>query len=783
MNGKFLIILACWLSASLTYAQSFYVRGIVTQNNSPVPNVNVLIQVLTNDNDVPVTLTVITDSTGRFNTVVQRNPNNDNGPVKVKASLTDCDGKLISQVKILPPNAPGTDFHFDICRSNENDSCFVKILPLVSNTGDRQLSAKAFGSGPFTYQWNTGETTENITVENNKEYCVTITSANGCTASDCFLTGADSCSVRIVRLPVNGAMYLVAQPNGVAPFTYQWSNGATTEKIIPQAGERYCVTVVDSRNCQAVACEGVDSSDCKAKVLIEVIDSVRYLTAFGLGQAPFTYQWSNGETTQRILFAPNSNNCVTITDATGCTAQACFQDNNNDKCAVVLKRSLSNTGEIYLVAQANGVAPFTYEWQDGSTSDRVLFIPGVEYCVTVTDANGCVAKTCLKLNPDKPCKVNIARIAQNGSTILVAIMNPPGNVTYQWSTGETTPRITVDKPGIYCVTATNARGCEAKACITVKDSAQNGNCIPGNVDVQYSADSTEAYLNFVPQNSGNFAYQWSTGESTQGITVTQSGIYYVTVTDPDKPNCRSVFKVRVQFFKACDVRIIARPLDSLTLQLFALPIPNNGPVISYQWSTGDTTSTIQVPRGVEKYCVTITLPNCTATACYTAGNNGPRANIYGINSSQKGTALILETDIPENEIEFVLWNTGDMTETVWVNQAGIYQADIYLLNGEIETATYTVKMTRNENKAGNHGQMAYPNPTYNQLTIEFQATQEEKIQVTWFNIQGKTLGQTTGTSLEGNNKMEFSIGHYPEGIYYLHVQGETTNFVQKIVKK
>lgn len=783
MNGKFLIILACWLSASLTYAQSFYVRGTVTQNNQPAPGVNVLIQVLTDDNNVPVSMTVETDSSGRFNVVVQLNPNNDNRPVKVKASLTDCDGKPVSQVKLVPPNAPGTDFHFNICQSNENDSCFVKILPIVSNTGERQLSAKAFGSGPFTYQWSTGETTENIAVGNDREYCVTITTANGCSASDCFVTASDSCAVRIVRLPVNGAIYLVAQPGGVAPFTYLWSNGATTEKIIPQPGERYCVTVVDSRNCQAVACEGVDSTDCKAKISVEVIDSVRYLTAYGIGQAPFTYQWSNGETTQRILFAPNSNSCVTITDASGCTAKACFQDVSNTKCAVVLRRALSNTGEIFLVAQANGVAPFTYEWQDGSTRDRILFIPGVEYCVTVTDANGCVAKTCLKQNPDKPCKVNIARISQNGSTILVAIMNPPGNVTYQWSTGETTPRITADKPGIYCVTATNARGCEAKACITVKDSSQNGNCIPGNIEVQYTPDSTEAILNFVPQNSGNYTYQWSTGENTQGITVTQSGIYYVTVTDPDRPNCRSVFKVNIQFFKACDVRIAARPLDSLTLQLFAIPIPNNGLPVSYQWSTGDTTSTIQVPRGVEKYCVTVTMQGCTATACYTAGNNGPRAQIHGINSSQKGTTLILESNIPEDEIEFIIWNTGDITESVWVNQPGIYQADIYLLNGEIETATYSVRMANNEGKAENQKHLAYPNPTFGQLTLEFQAAQEEKIQIALYDMQGKAMSHTLGNSVEGLNRLEFSIEHYPAGLYYLQVQGETIHFMQKIVKK
>ena len=55
---------------------------------------------------------------------------------------------------------------------------------MISNTTALTLNA---GTGTNTYQWTTGETTESITVSVTGTYCVTVTSAENCSNSDCIL--------------------------------------------------------------------------------------------------------------------------------------------------------------------------------------------------------------------------------------------------------------------------------------------------------------------------------------------------------------------------------------------------------------------------------------------------------------------------------------------------------------------------------------------------------------------------------------------------------------------
>jgi len=128
------------------------------------------------------------------------------------------------------------------------------------------------------------------------------------------------------------------------------------------------------------------------------------------------------------------------------------------------------------------------------------------------------------------CQVDISI---NGSTAFCAgdsrvLMATPGE-TYLWSTGETTQGIEVTQSGLYSVTVIDSTGCVASAGQSVAVLPALETAVVPNTSGPYcmgeSVSLTAVGIPLVNQ------FQWSTGETSQSISVTQTGIYTVTVTN------------------------------------------------------------------------------------------------------------------------------------------------------------------------------------------------------------------------------------------------------------
>ncbi|MEL6837618.1 MAG: SprB repeat-containing protein, partial [Bacteroidota bacterium] len=114
------------------------------------------------------------------------------------------------------------------------------------------------GTGPYTYLWSTGATTQDLTGLNAGTYSVVVTDANGCTDTESFTIGEPTTlEINIAGTVTedadcNGATtgsIDLAVSGGTAPYTYAWSNNATTQDISDLAAGTYTVTVTDANGC------------------------------------------------------------------------------------------------------------------------------------------------------------------------------------------------------------------------------------------------------------------------------------------------------------------------------------------------------------------------------------------------------------------------------------------------------------------------------------------------------------------------------------------------------
>ncbi len=220
-------------------------------------------------------------------------------------------------------------------------------------------------------------------------YTVQVTTVSGC-------LGTDTLEINITASPVvtltdvtacAGATFGILDA-GNPGSTYLWSNGATTQTITPSAAGTYSVTVTIS----GAVCDGSGTADA-----IELPNPVPVITGttdicegdnsvFDAGS--FTvYQWSNGQTSQTINVTSAGTYDVTVTDADGCSGTTNLALIVNDNPVIDLGTPLC--GDEINPTIANGLAPYTYDWSSGESSETITPVEAGTYMLTVTDDNGC----------------------------------------------------------------------------------------------------------------------------------------------------------------------------------------------------------------------------------------------------------------------------------------------------------------------------------------------------------------------------------------------------------
>ncbi len=514
----------------------------------------------------------------------------------------------------------------------------------------------------FTYLWEgtgvAGLTTRCVTVGAAGEYCVTITNTlTGCSSRCCrtlTVNQLPNCTITGSGSVCSGQTTQWCAPEGVG-LTYVWEGagvaGFTTRCVTVGTPGEYCVTVTDANGCSQRCCKTLTSGsgpECSISGPASVCtgQTTQWCAPEGAG---LTYLWEGpgvaGQTTRCVTVGSAGEYCVTITDsASGCSSRCCrtLTVNTLPDCTITGSSTVC-PGQTTQWCAPEGQG-YTYVWEGagvaGLTTRCVTVGTPGEYCVTVTDANGCSKRCCktLSTGTGPTCSITGAGSVCTGQTTEWCA--PAGSgFTYLWEgtgvDGLTTRCVTVGTPGEYCVTVTDSKGCSSRCCKTLT----NGNGPECSISGSSSVCQGSSAQWCAPTGTG-LTYLWEgpgvAGQTTRCVTVNTAGEYCVTVT---KNGCstRCCKTLTVKPKPDCTISGADYVCEGQSTQWCA----PEGSGYTYLWEgegvNGATTRCVTVSSACE-YCVTVTKDGCSKKCCKTLQiRKAPDCAITGASSICQGS--------------------------------------------------------------------------------------------------------------------------------------------------
>ncbi|MCE5348270.1 MAG: gliding motility-associated C-terminal domain-containing protein [Bacteroidales bacterium] len=582
-------------------------------------------------------------------------------------------------VEIVAP--PVITVEFDKKKyGNYNVSC--------KNSSDGYVEVKSVAGGngePYRYKWSTGnglitgiDTLSSLDNISAGTYYLTITDHKGCMKTDSVtLTEPEGMQLVSSSVSIKNDGYYNISCNGgndgsiemtiaggTGTFAYSWtgpgSYTATTEDISGLRAGTYECTVIDQNNCTMKLMPGSvkPSFELKEPPALEVYDTLSVsadgaynincnggtgtidITVKG-GSPGYTYTWSttdgsgliSGQEDQHALTAGTYH--LEIRDINNCPAAIDITLTQPAPLVITLLPTHitclspgNNNGSIDLSVEG-GIAPYSYSWSNGASSQDISGLTEGYYKVTVTDANGCPKTDSVRINLPQPLTytANISNHYNNGYNISCNGMadgsieiSPSSGLApfiYSW-TGPagftaTTAKITGLRAGSYALVITDSNYCTATETFNLTEPGALGLIFnlseshAGGFNINCAGESTGS-ISIEPLNQvGEVDYIWSDGASGRERENLPAGNYGVILTD--KNNCRASSSVTLTEPDSLKLVFnISKPFcpDKHDGEI-SLNVTGGvrGTDYSYQWSDNSTSGNISnIPKGFYKVAVT-----------------------------------------------------------------------------------------------------------------------------------------------------------------------------------
>jgi gliding motility-associated-like protein len=447
----------------------------------------------------------------------------------------------------------------------------VSLTPVTCNgLSNGGASVTVTGAGaPYTYLWNstpsqTGNTLSNVAAG---LYNVTITNALNCQKTlpaNVIQPPVLSHTMHVINSAcgqANGSATVIPT-GGNAPYTYVWNTNPiqSTPTASNLAIGNYHVDVTDAKGCiesadvqianlpsitaqislmQGVTCPGQANATLRATPLV--------------GTAPYSFLWSNGETTQIAVALAEGPCSVTITDASNCPVTFDYVVPTYSGFNFQIQTTTLDCGQQYAAAQVTIGSGYTYSqifWDSSVTPGGLInssLLAGA-HTVTVISQAGCSFTQSFQISQsvnNVGVSISITQpIICNASTSGALLATPIGGTspyTYAWSNGSGQSGISGLSGGNYSVVVTDATGCSASSSINF--SAPDGidilpTILPANCSLNGGEINIEVSGGFAP-----YVANWSDGQSGFQVTGLQVGNLTVTIIDSIGCQKSTVFAV------------------------------------------------------------------------------------------------------------------------------------------------------------------------------------------------------------------------------------------------
>jgi len=341
---------------------------------------------------------------------------------------------------------------------------------------------------------------------------------------------------------------------GLPPYSYLWSNGATTSQLINIPSGTYIVTVTDSefiaRYDTIVITQPAASlsSVLNATASLCLGDSSGTATVLATnGTAPYQFVWNTNAVATTISNLPPGTYTCTVTDANGCIKTNFVTINHYDTASASIAQTnitcgATATGTI-TVNPTSGTAPFLFAIDSGNfgTSNSFNSLLAGQYIVHIKDSHACnVANYTVNITENAPLlpissAVNNLCFGGKSGTINLTSFGGTAPYTYLWSNGKTTEDLINLIANTYTCTITDINGCTAIHSQIVTQGAK--------ITMTFTKTNATAPLfnngtaTCFPANGfPTYRYTWNTtpSKTTQTVTGLTAGVYVVTVKDNKK---------------------------------------------------------------------------------------------------------------------------------------------------------------------------------------------------------------------------------------------------------
>ena len=457
-------------------------------------------------------------------------------------TITDLNGcTTFNSINISQPNVLTATI------SSQNVSCFS------GNNGSATVTPSG-GTSPYSYIWSNGNLTNTINNLIAGLYSVTITDNRGCTtvastniSQPALLSASITSLVNVSCYNGNNGSATVSPSGGTGPYTYNWSNGSNNATANGLTSGTYLVTVTDSKGCTANNTAIIIQPPQLISTIFGIVNvscnggSNGSATISAAGGTPgYTFNWSNGSTNPTIFGLSAGNYNVTVTDNIGCTIgnSVVISQPALLNLVVVDQQNVScfggNNGSVTVDANG-GMAPYSYLWSNGGTTNTINNLTTGIYSLTVIDNALCTNTIMVNIAQPAPLIINTVLVnpsdcdGHNNGEAQISISGGVSPYAYLWreinfDSIYTTQNIDSVRGGDYLITVTDMNNCIAFDTIIIPNMTAVAVTVTYPPYICNGAQGSVSILADNADSAQYYTYQWNSTYNS-GIFVTNDSVF------------------------------------------------------------------------------------------------------------------------------------------------------------------------------------------------------------------------------------------------------------------